>query len=64
MKNNNSTNEFETKSVLKSIDNKTDMNDGNYGNKILIEQQNKRSKAEAELTKNKIQISSLKKKVN
>ena len=37
MKNNNSTNEFETKSVLKSIDNKTDMNDGNYGNKILIE---------------------------
>lgn len=45
MKNNNSNNEFEMKSGLKSIDNKTDMNDGNYGNKLLIEEQTKRSKA-------------------
>ena len=65
LKNNcSSNNDYQTKSALKSIDNKTDMNQGTSQNKLLIEQQTKRSKAEAELTKNKIQIDSLKKKLN
>jgi hypothetical protein len=39
---------------LKSIDNKTEMNDGSYVNRQLIDEQNKRSKAEAEVTKNNV----------
>jgi hypothetical protein len=39
--------DFDANSELKSRDNKTEMNDGNYLQKQLIDEQNKRSKAEA-----------------
>jgi hypothetical protein len=32
------------------------MNEGTYNNRQLVDEQNKRSKAEAELTKNKVEI--------
>lgn len=68
MKSNISTNpankDFDTHSGMKSIDNKTEMNEGNYINRQLIDEQNKRSKAEAELSRNKVEIAELKKKIN
>ena len=36
------------------------MNEGAYLNKQLVDEQNKRSKAEAELEKNKVEIKGLK----
>ena len=54
--------DFDAKSGMKSIDNKTEANDTGY--RQLIDQQNKRSKAEAELSKNMVQIGQLKKKIN
>jgi len=45
---------MEPKGALRSVDNKTEINEGNYAAKQLIDEQNRRSKAEAELAKNTV----------
>lgn len=50
------------RSHKKSIDNKTETNDGAY-NRQLADEQVRRSKAEAELAKNKVEIEELKRKL-
>lgn len=50
---------------MRSIDNKTENNDGgNYLNKQLIEEQNKRSKAESDLARCNLFVDELKKRLN
>lgn len=40
------------------------MNEGTYNNRQLVDEQNRRSKAEAELARNRVEIAELKKKIN
>jgi hypothetical protein len=46
------------------MENKTEVGEGNYISRQLLDEQNKRSRAEAELAKNTVEIGELKKKIN
>lgn len=63
LKSNLTNNDNDGRSNKKSVDNKTELNEGTYNQRQLVDEQNKRSKAEAELAKNKVEIEELKRKM-
>lgn len=55
-------NDNDTRSNKKSLDNKTEVNEGTYARQ-LADEQTRRSKVEAELAKNRVEIDELKRKL-